>query len=448
MSDDLRASQDFEWALAKAFWRRVLNWVKGSSNKLLPFDEVRQRLDLRGQHYAGMRQVPIDQIVGSTGRYLDFDRAFLPLQGRTRDRWISIDKAHYQDVILPPVELLKVGEAYFVKDGNHRVSVARERGQAYIDAYVIEIDVPVPVTPDASLDELALKQESFNFFKETHLDETRPGASFETAVNGQYQRLLEHISVHRWYLGEQRQQAVELQAAAESWYDNVYLPVVELIRSQNLLRSFPGYTETDLYLWIVTYQGYLRDAYQDEAGLEPIDLAKGESSLRATAGRQIKDEFPLGAVGKLVNLLKRSNWVDIALLRQEQAGFFRRTLVNELYPEERFEATIPGQYERLLEHIRAHRWYLGEQRQQEVSFQDAVQSWYENVYRPLVVMVREQGILKDFPGRTETDLYLWIMSHRWFLQNNYGSDVSVEKAAEQFREDYASRRKKGKGKSD
>jgi hypothetical protein len=444
MSDEQRAVQDFEWALAKGFWRRVLNWVTGSTNKLLPFDEVRQRLEVLGQHYVGMRQVPIDQIVGSTGRYLDFDRAFLPLQGRTRDRWISIDKAHYQDVILPPVELFKVGEVYFVKDGNHRVSVARERGQAFIDAYIIEIDVPVPVTPDTSLDELALNQERYNFLKETHLDELRPDSSFETTVNGQFQRLLEHISVHRWYLGEQSQAAVELPEAAASWYDLVYLPVVEMIRVQNLLRSFPGYTETDLYLWVVTYQGYLRDAYQDEAGLEPMPETGADSALKNAAGKQIQEAFPLGAVGKLVGMLKRSNWVNEALLQQEQAGFFRRTQINELYPEERFEATIPGQYERLLEHIRAHRWYLGEQRQQEVPFQEAVKSWYENLYRPLVEMVREQGILKDFPGRTETDLYLWIMSHRWFLQNSYGGDISVEQAAEQFVEDYAPRRRKKK----
>lgn len=442
MSDDQRAIQDFEWALAKGFWRRVLTWVTGSSNKLLPFDEVRARLEVRGQHYLGMRQVPIDQIVGSAGRYLDFDRAFLPLQGRTRDRWISIDKAHYQDVILPPVELFKVGEVYFVKDGNHRVSVARERGQAFIDAYVIEVDVPVPVTPDTSLDELTLQQERYNFFKETHLDELRPQASFETTVNGQYQRLLEHISVHRWYLGEQRQAAVDLPEAAASWYDLVYLPVVEMIRSQNLLRSFPGYTETDLYLWVVTYQGYLRDAYQDEAGLEPMADQAADHALKDAAGKHVREEFPLGAVGKLVSMLKRSDWVSQALLQQEQADFFRRTQLNELYPEERFEATIPGQYERLLEHIRVHRWYLGEQRRQEVPLQEAVQSWYENLYRPLVEIVRSQGVLQDFPGRTETDLYLWIMSHRWFLQNSYGSDVSVEQAAEQFVDEHAPQRRK------
>jgi hypothetical protein len=103
-------------------------------NELLPYDEVRKHLPIRGQHDIGLQQVPISQIVGSLGRYRDFDRAFLPLQKRTKDRWVSIDKAQYEEVGLPPIETYKIGEVYFVKDGNHRVSVARERGQDFVDA--------------------------------------------------------------------------------------------------------------------------------------------------------------------------------------------------------------------------------------------------------------------------------------------------------------------------
>ena len=83
---------------------------------------------------------------GVLGRYRDFDRAFLPIQTRTKARWISVDRAHYEEIILPPVELYQIGEVYFVRDGNHRVSVARERGQTYIDAFVTEIDTPVLLT--------------------------------------------------------------------------------------------------------------------------------------------------------------------------------------------------------------------------------------------------------------------------------------------------------------
>ena len=97
------------------------------------------------RHYRGLQAVPLAQIGGSEGRYRDFDKAFFPRQTQTKERWLSINKAHYEDVSLPPVELFKVGQMYFVRDGNHRVSVARAHGYEFIDAYVIEIDLPVLV---------------------------------------------------------------------------------------------------------------------------------------------------------------------------------------------------------------------------------------------------------------------------------------------------------------
>jgi hypothetical protein len=103
---------------------------------------------MQGQFYRGVQQVPVSKIIGSVDRYHDFDRRFLPTQSHTRPRWESVDIAHHTDVQLPPVQLYKVGEAYFVKDGNHRVSVAKEQGADYIDAEVIDCPttVPLPVT--------------------------------------------------------------------------------------------------------------------------------------------------------------------------------------------------------------------------------------------------------------------------------------------------------------
>ena len=133
-----QAAQDYERAIFKGFWRKILTRIRGESNELLPFDDVRERLPVGGQHYLGLRQVRVDKIIGSMSRFRDFDRAFLPVQTKTKDRWISIDEAHYKDVILPPVDLYKMGEIYFVKDGNHRVSVARSLGMAFIEAKVWE----------------------------------------------------------------------------------------------------------------------------------------------------------------------------------------------------------------------------------------------------------------------------------------------------------------------
>jgi hypothetical protein len=137
--------QDFERAVWRAFWRDLFSRLTRKGNDLLSFDQVRQCLPLTRQHYRGLQAVPLNQVVGSEGRYRDFDRSFFPRQTRTRARWLSINQAYYKEVSLPPVELFKVGQGYFVRDGNHRVSVARAHGQEFIDAYVIEIDMPVPI---------------------------------------------------------------------------------------------------------------------------------------------------------------------------------------------------------------------------------------------------------------------------------------------------------------
>lgn len=265
---DVAAKNDFEVALRKGFWRSVISWFTHSQNDLLPFDQIRKSLPVRGQHDIGNQQVELDKIVGSIGRYQDFDRAFLPRRTNTRGRWESIDKAHLQDISLPPIELYKVGSVYFVKDGNHRVSVARERGQAYIDAYVIEIDVPFPITANTNVEEIIRKSEALDFEEKTHLSEIRPEVDIHFTLPGGSEKLLEHIAVHRYYMGEKRESRVHHKEAVAGWYDDVYLPLVRVIRQYKILDNFPGRTDADLYLWIIEHLYYLREEFQAEVSLE------------------------------------------------------------------------------------------------------------------------------------------------------------------------------------
>ncbi|TLN20486.1 DUF4032 domain-containing protein [bacterium] len=262
------AKSDFEQALRKGFWRSFFTWFNGKENRLLPFDEVRRLLPFQGQHYLGMRQVPVEKIIGSVGRYQDFDRAFLPRRSELSSRWVSIDMAHHLDIILPPIEVYKIGEAYFVKDGNHRVSVARERGQAEIDAYVIEIDSPIPVDENTNIDDLIRKVEQADFEERTRLSVLRPDSQIELSIPGVYGKLLEHIETHRWFLGEQWNHPASFEEATVSWYDEVYLPLVQVIREQATLKEFPGRTETDLYLWIIEHLWYLREELNHDVSLQ------------------------------------------------------------------------------------------------------------------------------------------------------------------------------------
>src|SRR5215213_4361866 len=141
------SDRDFSRARRKAFLRRVGAYLRRDpgSNQLLSFDEVKGVLGTVSQVYLGMREVPVSDIVGSVGRHRDFDRAFLPSKPDLGNRWRRIDEIMDKGEVLPPVSLYKIGDAYFVQDGNHRVSVARQRGVEMIDAEVVELRSRVPL---------------------------------------------------------------------------------------------------------------------------------------------------------------------------------------------------------------------------------------------------------------------------------------------------------------
>lgn len=264
----IRASADFERARRKAFIHDLVANLSGRPNWLMAFEEVERALPIRGQVYKGMQEVPVANIVGSVDRYHDFDRAFLPTQARTRPRWESVDRAALTDVPLPPVQLYKVGDVYFVKDGNHRVSVAREKGAQDIDAEVIELSTNANLTRETNPRDLLSLGEYTRFLEATQLDELHPGVDIKFSSLGRYDDLLEHISAHRWYMGIEQDRPIEWQEAVLDWYDNIYKSLADIIESTQVLRDFPGRTVGDLYLWIMDHKWYLREDTGEEIGIE------------------------------------------------------------------------------------------------------------------------------------------------------------------------------------
>jgi hypothetical protein len=256
-----RAQRAFGIARRKAFLRHVMAVLQGRSNRLLAFEEVRERLHVGGPIYRGVQSVPVRQIIGSVNRYHDFDRVFLPSQDFTSARWRSIGRAFYQEISLPPVKLYKVGEVYFAVDGNHRVSVAREMGQEFIDAEVQECSVRVPITPDLAPEDLEIIGEKAEFLQRTGLDQIRPQADISLTIAGGYYALLEHIAVHRYLQSVEWQREFAAEEAAAQWYDQVYWPMIQSIRKSNILDDFPGRTEADLYLWVMEHRYYLRERF-------------------------------------------------------------------------------------------------------------------------------------------------------------------------------------------
>jgi nucleotide-binding universal stress UspA family protein len=255
----LSALQDFNNARRKASIQEILARLTGKSSELLSYEEVAKKLKLNIRTEAGVYDIPLKAIIGSVGRYNEFTRSFLPLKADDQVRWARV-KTAVDDPIstgLPPIEVYKVGEVYFVLDGNHRVSIARQEGFEFIEAHVIDVKTDIPLTADTQPDDLIIKSEYADFLAETGFATLRPGVDLSVTVPGQYDKLLEHIQVHRYFMGIDFQRDIPYSEAVGHWYDTVYTSITEPVRERGLMRWFPGRTETDLYLWVSEYRAGL-----------------------------------------------------------------------------------------------------------------------------------------------------------------------------------------------
>jgi nucleotide-binding universal stress UspA family protein len=268
------AISDFNSAHRKASLKSVISQLTGEKIDLLSYDDVLKRLRMKGQVERGRFEIPLDKIIGSVGRYTDFTRDFLPRKVSDSQRWVSVKLATESLQGVPPIEVYKVGDYYFVRDGNHRVSIARQNGQTHIEAYVVEVVTRVPLTGDVDLENLIIKEEFANFLEISQLDKTIPDLDLDVTVAGGYNQLLDHINVNRYFMGKAQDREIPYLESAIDWYKNFYLPTVEVITEKGLLREFPERTKTDLYLWMLEHRSDL----EEELGWK-VDTTKAAESL-------------------------------------------------------------------------------------------------------------------------------------------------------------------------
>lgn len=254
------ALQDFRNARQQGALQDIVARLRGRSNTLLNYEDVRRSLGLQGSFSRGLQEIPLDAIVGSVARYNDFTRSFLPKNPAAAERWARVMVATSDMRGLPPIEVYQVGKVYFVLDGNHRVSVARRIGAPTISAYVYEVPTPVPLSPDDSPDDLIIKAEYADFIAITQLDKLRPAATLTVTVPGQYRVLLEQIA--RLYEQRRGERGADYSyaEAVTDWFDEEYAPSVHGIHEYNILDDFPGRTETDLFVWLVKHHAALEAA--------------------------------------------------------------------------------------------------------------------------------------------------------------------------------------------
>jgi hypothetical protein len=243
------AQEDFLRARRRLALSRLRRWLRrepGDVDHILPFDEVVAALGRVQERDAGRQTVDLDAIVGTVDRTHGFDRHFRPTTPQVRARWERIAAAMRRGESMPPVDLYKVGDAYFVRDGHHRVSVARALGHDDIEARVTEVLTRIPAERDLLRGDLPLKSHERVFFERVPLprearDRVRPSDPWD------FGKLAEGIEAWGWRWMQEHGRLIDRRELALRWYEEEYIPVVTMLRDAGMLGEG---TEADAYMRI------------------------------------------------------------------------------------------------------------------------------------------------------------------------------------------------------
>ena len=271
-----QTEEDFTKAHNKALFNEVQHFINQEESHLLYFNDIKTLLKPKNEVYLGMKAVTVDSIVGSEGRYQDFDNHFFPKSMHLKSRWEKIDEAHLTDVILPPISLYEIGGIYFVRDGNHRVSVARSKGVECIDAEVVSLKSEIKLKPGMTKSQIlkaVIEYEKRVFYMETSFGDITDFWKLDFSAVGQYDVIYNHILTHKYFINENQTEEISMHDAILSWYDNVYLPVISVIKKHHILRKFKNRTPSDLYVWLIKYWDELKNKFGNEIQLD--DVAQG-----------------------------------------------------------------------------------------------------------------------------------------------------------------------------
>ena len=274
-----KSEEDFNKAHTKAFINEIQHFLSPEEAKLISLNDVKQMIKASAETYVGMKVIPIEKIVGSEGRYNDFDNRFFPKSTHLKNRWQHVDEAALNDITLPPIKVYEIAGLYFVRDGNHRVSVAKARGTEFIDAEVVSLQSEIKLKKADSLKEIQkqiINYEKRVFYSETGFGDITDYWCLDFSSPGRYDVIYNHILTHKYYMNQNKEAEVSMEEAIESWYSNVYLPLASIIREKRILHDFPGRTLGDLYVWTVRYWDDLKKQFGDNIPMDEavIDFTK------------------------------------------------------------------------------------------------------------------------------------------------------------------------------
>ena len=253
---------------------------RGKLEEIKSFKESQKNEDAFDTVNRGIRAVPVKQIVGSVGRYHDFDNQFRLKQHIPSDRLQHIKKAMQEGKPLPRVKLYKIKDEYYVLDGNHRISAAKEFGYSDIDADIVEF------IPSKNTLENILYREKSEFREKTGLPH-----SIELTEVGQYAHLMKQIFNHQDFLKQIAEGSLSFESAAMDWYETIYCPLIAIIENAHLIESFPNRTAADLYTYITFHQWERSAIRKYGSGIDQL-ISENMEGFRKKMSNKKKIEYP------------------------------------------------------------------------------------------------------------------------------------------------------------
>ena len=261
------AQEDFVRARRRAKLQRVAAFLRrrpDDVNLILPFDEVVRALGMVGRRSLGRQMIALDSIVGTVDRTRTFDRSFNPSTTETRPRWERIAEARRRGEAMPPIDVYRIGEAHFVRDGHHRVSVALAQGDEVIEADVTEICTRVGLDRSVRMSDLPLKSHERLFHERVPLP-AAAAARIDLQEAARFGRLAEAVEAWGFRYMQHTREALGREEIARRWFHEEYVPAVELLRDAGLLEGFPTETEAYMRLSGQRYELLQTHAWSDEA---------------------------------------------------------------------------------------------------------------------------------------------------------------------------------------
>lgn len=265
--------EDFSKARNKAFFNEIQHLLSPEEASLISLNDVKQLIKPINETYVGMKVIPIEKIVGSEGRYKDFDNRFFPKSSHLRNRWEHVDEAAIHEITLPPIKVYELADLYFVRDGNHRVSVAKTRGIEFIDAEVVSLQSEIKLRKPDNINDIIrqiINYEKRVFYSETNFGDITDYWCLDFSATGRYDVIYNHILTHKYFLNLHKENEISMEEAVLSWFNTVYLPIVTSIRKKRILSKFPKRTLADMYVWIVRYWDDLKKKFGDNIPLDQV----------------------------------------------------------------------------------------------------------------------------------------------------------------------------------